>query len=101
MHAWRAARAATRSAGAMAAPEVVAGVAAMASCSCYDTASTAATTTTVAMVAAKSDGATPKAAEAMVTVSGSKTGGVAMTEIISGWIGPWIGSGPRSRLESD
>jgi hypothetical protein len=40
------------------------------------------------MAAAKSDGAMPEAAEAMATVLGLKTGGVAMTKVESRWTGP-------------
>jgi hypothetical protein len=102
--AWRAARAVMRSVGA-----VVAAAVAMAACSCCDMASVAAVrsreaaaaTWMVAMAAAKSDGVMPEAAEAMVMVLGSKTGGVAMTEVGSGWVEPWIRSGPGSGLESD
>jgi hypothetical protein len=53
------------------------------------------------MDAAKSVGVTAEAAEAMAMVSRSKTRGIAITEVGSGWIGPWIETGPRSGSESD
>jgi hypothetical protein len=62
------------------APEVVAAVAAaaaaMAAYSCSDMTSAVAAAWTLVMAVAKSNGATPEAAEAMVMVSGSMTDGV-------------------------
>jgi hypothetical protein len=81
-HAWRVARAAVRSTGAVAFPDMVATVATMAACSCCDTASMAAACSReavgaawmVAMAAAKLDRAMLEAAEAMATVLALKAG---------------------------
>jgi hypothetical protein len=75
-------------------------MAAMAACSCYDTSSTVAAcsreatdATTMAKVAAKSNGATPEAADATTMVSGLVGSGVTMAEV---GLGPGSGSAPRA-----
>jgi hypothetical protein len=72
----------------MAAPEVVAAMAAMAACSCCDVPSTAAARSqeaaaaawTVVRAASKSDRAMPEATDTTVIVSGSMGSGLALAD---------------------